>query len=81
MLVKTLEKYPIDKGEVDAINVYSTDGQLAAQDLVALEDDKDFNPPYNGVLVARNDTVGKYSYSMMSSREWNMSIRCLNLSR
>ncbi len=46
--------------EVDAINVYSTDGQLIAQDLLVLEDDKGFNPPYNGILVLRKDVVEKY---------------------
>lgn len=46
--------------EVDAINCYSTDGQLVAQDLLVLEDDKKFNPPYYGILVLRNDVVEKY---------------------
>jgi len=46
--------------EVDAVNVYSTDGQLVAQDLVVLEDDKGFNPPYNGILVLRQDVVDTY---------------------
>lgn len=50
----------IDKGQVDAVNVYSTDGQLSNPKLLALIDDKNFNPPYNGVLVARNDVVDKY---------------------
>ncbi|HHX77779.1 MAG TPA: osmoprotectant ABC transporter substrate-binding protein [Firmicutes bacterium] len=50
----------IDKGEVDAINCYSTDGQLIAQDLVVLEDDKGFNPPYNGILVANNKILEEY---------------------
>lgn len=47
-------------GEVDAVNCYTTDGQLVAMDLVVLEDDKNFNPPYNGILVLRNDTIEKY---------------------
>ncbi|KKM09033.1 hypothetical protein SY88_21105 [Clostridiales bacterium PH28_bin88] len=50
----------IAKGEVDAINAYSTDGQLVAQDLLVLEDDKGFNPPYSGILIARNDMLEKY---------------------
>jgi len=50
----------IENDEVDAINVYSTDGQLIAQDLLVLEDDKGFNPPYNGILVLRNDVIEKY---------------------
>ena len=50
----------IAKGEVDDINCYSTDGQLIAQDLLVLEDDKGFNPPYNGVLICRNDVLSEY---------------------
>ena len=50
----------IDRGEVDAINCYSTDGQLIAQDLIVLEDDLGFNPPYNGVLVVRNEVMEDY---------------------
>ncbi|GFN22055.1 MAG: glycine/betaine ABC transporter substrate-binding protein [Thermoanaerobacteraceae bacterium] len=50
----------IEKGEVDAICAYSTDGQLVAQDLLVLEDDKGFNPPYNGILIARQDMLDRY---------------------
>ncbi|MCR3923415.1 MAG: hypothetical protein NUK65_13025 [Firmicutes bacterium] len=46
----------IANDEVDAINSYSTDGQLVSGDLIALEDDKGFNPPYYGVLIANNDS-------------------------
>lgn len=48
------------KGEVDAVNCYTTDGQLIAMDMLVLEDDKNFNPPYNGILVLRNDTIENY---------------------
>lgn len=47
-------------GEVDVVNCYTTDGQLVAMDMVVLEDDKNFNPPYNGILVVRNDTIENY---------------------
>lgn len=50
----------IAKGEVDAINCYSTDGQLVAQDLLVLEDDLGFNPPYNGILAVRNEVMENY---------------------
>lgn len=50
----------IAQKEVDAVNVYSTDGQLVAQDLLVLEDDRAFNPPYNGILVLREDVVNQY---------------------
>ncbi len=50
----------IDRDEVDAINCYSTDGQLIAQDLLVLEDNLGFNPPYNGILIARNEMIENY---------------------
>ncbi|NLZ92559.1 MAG: hypothetical protein GX922_00875 [Firmicutes bacterium] len=50
----------IEKGEVDAINCFSTDGQLVAADLIALEDDLGFNPPYYGILIVRNDVLEEH---------------------
>ncbi len=40
-------------GRVDVIDVFSTDGQLAARDLVLLADDRGFFPDYAAVLLAR----------------------------
>lgn len=39
-------------GQVDLIDVFSTDGQLARLDLVLLEDDRRFFPDYAAVLLA-----------------------------
>lgn len=50
----------VETGDVDAVCCYSTDGQLTALDLLVLEDDLGFNPPYNGVYVARVDMLEKY---------------------
>lgn len=50
----------IAQGDVQAICCYSTDGQLLAHDLLVLEDDLGYNPPYNGVYVARLDTLEQY---------------------
>lgn len=47
-------------GDVDAAMAYSTDGRIKALDLVVIEDDKQFNPPYHGMLVMRNDVKEKY---------------------
>lgn len=47
-------------GEVDAAVIYTTDGRNIAQDLVILEDDQQFNPPYYGMLVARADVLEQY---------------------
>lgn len=50
----------INSGDVDAICSYSTDGQLAAQNLLVLEDDKGFNPPFNGILVVNDKVFNDY---------------------
>ena len=50
----------IAQNEVDAVNIYTTDGQLVTHDLLVLEDDKEFNPPYNGMWVLRQDVVDEY---------------------
>jgi osmoprotectant transport system permease protein len=41
--------------EVDIIAGNSTDGLIAALDLVQLEDDRHYFPPYQAVFIARND--------------------------
>ncbi|HKR65523.1 MAG TPA: glycine betaine ABC transporter substrate-binding protein [Thermoanaerobaculia bacterium] len=46
-------------GEIDLIAGNSTDGLIAALDLVVLEDDRRFFPPYDAVIVSRNDLAEK----------------------
>jgi len=44
--------YPaVASGAVDVISAYSTDGRIAAFDLVLLEDDRGVIPPYDAILV------------------------------
>jgi len=43
--------------QVDMIAGNSTDGRIAALDLVQLEDDRHYFPPYEGVLLARRDAL------------------------
>ena len=50
----------IDEGSVDVIDAYATDGQLVVFDLIILEDDKEFFPPYDAVPLIRQDTLDKY---------------------
>ena len=45
--------------KVDMIAGNSTDGRIAALDLVQLEDDKHYFPPYEGVFVARKDALAR----------------------
>jgi osmoprotectant transport system substrate-binding protein len=49
----------LDK-EVDLVAGNSTDGLIAARDLVILEDNKHYFPPYEAVPVARDDTLARY---------------------
>jgi len=50
----------INAGEVDVINSYTTDGQLAITDLRILEDDKSFFPPYHALPLVRKETLERY---------------------
>ena len=38
-------------GEVDVISAYSTDGRIAALDLVLLEDERAVIPPYDALVL------------------------------
>jgi osmoprotectant transport system substrate-binding protein len=46
--------------QVDLVAGNSTDGLLAARDLVILEDDKHYFPPYDAVPVVRDDTLVRH---------------------
>jgi glycine betaine/choline ABC-type transport system substrate-binding protein len=45
--------------QVDLVVGSATDGLIAAHDLVVLEDDRRYFPPYDAVIVARADTVDR----------------------
>lgn len=47
----------VDQGEVDIISAFSTDGRIPALDLVVLEDDQSFFPPYYAAPVVRQDLL------------------------
>lgn len=49
----------LDK-EVDIVAGNSTDGLLAARDLVILADDKHYFPPYEAVPIVREDTLARH---------------------
>ena len=48
------------QGDVDVIDIYSTDGKLERLDLVILEDDQGFFPLYEAVLIVREDFIERY---------------------
>ena len=50
----------IDQGDVDVIAGYTTEGRIIAFDLVILEDDKDFFPPYDAAPIIRNEVLEEH---------------------
>lgn len=48
------------EGKVDLIDAFSTDGQLIKHNLVILEDDKHFFPPYYAAPLVRSETLKKH---------------------
>lgn len=48
------------EGEVDVLVGYSTDGRIPALDLVTLEDDKNYFPPYDAAPIVKADFIEKY---------------------
>ena len=58
-------------GEVDAIDVYSTDGKIARFDIVLLEDDRGFFPAYDALLLHRADLPQRFpdAYAALAALE------------
>lgn len=50
----------IDEGKVDVMDIFTTDGQLSASDVVVLKDDKQFFSTAMGVMVIRDEILNKY---------------------
>jgi osmoprotectant transport system permease protein len=70
----------IKEGQLDATDAYTTDGDLDQFDLVLLQDDKQFFPRYDAILIARND-VPDSARSVLASMHNSLneaSIRQLN---
>lgn len=50
----------LDAGSIDVIDVYTTDAQLDMFDLVILEDNKQYFPRYDAIVLYRNDLSLRY---------------------
>jgi len=50
----------LEQKQVDMVAANATDGMLAALDVVVLQDDKKYFPPYQGVLATRTDALTAY---------------------
>lgn len=47
----------LNEGDIDVTTCFGTDGQIAAFDLVVLEDDQNFWPPYPAAPIIRQDVL------------------------
>ena len=47
----------LGQGQIDLVDAYSTDGKLGRYDVVVLEDDLAFFPPYNAAPLVRGETL------------------------
>lgn len=50
----------INQGQIDVMNMFTTDGQLSISDVTVLEDDKGLYPSYTCGFVVRNDLLEKH---------------------
>ena len=57
---QSLKYQATDNGDVDVLDVYTTDGRLAMYDFVILEDDRHFFPPYDATALVRGETLNQY---------------------
>jgi glycine betaine/choline ABC-type transport system substrate-binding protein len=49
----------LKNGQTDVGEVFTTDGQIKAENFVLLQDDKQLFPPYNATLLVRKDVADK----------------------
>ncbi len=57
---QALKYRAVAAGEIDCLDVYTTDGRLLVHDLVVLEDDRSFFPPYQAAPLVRGDTLSRH---------------------
>lgn len=50
----------IESGDIDLLDAYSTDSELAQYELTVLEDDKGLFPPYQGAPLMLQETLDKH---------------------
>lgn len=55
-----LKYQAINSGEIDVMNIFTTDGQLSVSDVTILEDDKHFYQTYYCGTIVRQDTLEKF---------------------
>lgn len=71
-------------GEIDCLDVYTTDGRLLVHDLVVLEDDLGFFPPYQAAPLVRGESLRRHpeiaeALALLSGALDGETMRGLNL--
>ena len=57
---QALKYQAVDGGDLDVLDAYTTDGRLLVHDLVVLDDDRDFFPPYEAAPLVRASTLERH---------------------
>lgn len=73
----------IETGDINLVDAYSTDSELAQYDLVVLEDDRGLFPPYQGAPLMLNETLEDFpevenSLNQLSSKITDAEMREMN---
>ncbi|MGA9231890.1 MAG: glycine betaine ABC transporter substrate-binding protein, partial [Exiguobacterium oxidotolerans] len=50
----------IESGDIEVIDAYSTDPEIAKYDMLVLKDDQQLFPPYEGAPLLRQETLDEY---------------------
>jgi len=84
---ETLKYQATANGDVDLLDVYTTDGRLFVYDFLILEDDRHFFPPYDATALVRGETLKRYPelasvLSLLTNaltpermRKWNLKVQ------
>ncbi len=83
-LQQTLKYQAAAARQIDCLDVYTTDGRLLANDLVVLEDDRGFFPPYQAAPLVRGVTLREHpevgnTLSLLADALDERTMRALNL--
>lgn len=57
---QTLKYQAAAGGDIDVLDVYTTDGRLSAYDFMVLDDDQQFFPPYEAAALVRGQTLKQF---------------------
>jgi osmoprotectant transport system permease protein len=71
----------VASGAVDVIGAFSTDGRIAANDLVVLEDERGAIPPYDAILLAGRGVVARHPEAIAALRSLDGAISAEQMRR